>query len=90
MQAAERTLSFMNAVDAIDETRSTKPTNDGAAARPVLGPPVGSLAFHAGHMGAGLGWHGWTAPSIPQAPITFGSVCLIRSDGSFEADSSVE
>ena len=44
-------------------------TNDGigsgAMARRAIRASVACLAFHAGHMGAGLGWHGSIATYGP-------------------------
>jgi hypothetical protein len=63
----------MNAADvlpgdmrAADVDRSIEAASTLAAPRPAMGnrlfgASLGSLAFQAGHMGAGLGWHGSVA-----------------------------
>lgn len=57
---------FPGDMRAADVDRSIEAASTRVAPRPAMGnrlfgASLGSLAFQAGHMGAGLGWHGSVA-----------------------------
>jgi hypothetical protein len=57
-----------------DIDRSIEAASTLAAPRPAMGnrrfgASLGSLVFEAGHMGAGLGWHGWHRPVASSGPL---------------------
>jgi hypothetical protein len=73
LQDVWRTLSRMTATDVLPgdtmaahvdlpiEVASTLAASRPAMGNRLFGASLGSLAFQAGHLGAGLGWHGSVA-----------------------------
>jgi hypothetical protein len=66
MNAADVLTSVTRAADRDDSigARSTAVSSPAVGDR-LFGASLGSLAFQAGHMGAGLGWHGSAAANGP-------------------------